>query len=499
MAGWGLVAFVVLLSGVLAYYGDVIGRKMGKKRLVIGRLRPRHTAAIMTAVFGMLGAAVAIGALLLVSEPVRKMLFEGERVRRDLDRMEREQTQLRRDLDSKQDELVRTQTDVRTEQNKVSAERKKVGIAQRDVASLRQLAQTLRNQATSIRGQLASVRRQLSTIKTEYERIKTEKDRVEAAKNYANTELNKINDRNLKLEAEIKEKETKANARIADLQKNIDELNRSFNELQEAFARQANSNREEMKTLRQEVDTARDALSDAKSELAATKAEIENLGDTAAISRIQPLIFSRDDELARLPVRSRLNAAEARAYLLAAMEQASASAKAAGAKPSTPSGSEAVLPERRGNNQKIVTAEEQIQTLTQRLVNVGQEQVILASAIFNSFQGEPVGLNIRILPNPVVYRKDQIIAETKIDGQMSQDLIVQAISRFLERELAPKARKDGMIPMMGTANPLGEFNQEDLFKLVAEIRSRPFTSRVKFVASQDTRAADRLKMEFRVS
>lgn len=499
MAGWGLVAFVVLLSGVLAYYGDVIGRKMGKKRLNLGRLRPRHTAALITALFGMLGAAVAIGALLLVSEPVRKMLFEGEQVRRELNTLEREKKSLRMDLDSKQTQLLDTQNEVKAEQNKVSEERKKVALAQKDVSGLRELAQTLRSQAGVVRAQLAGVRKQLGAIKTEYDRIKADKVRVEAAKDYANTELNKINDRNLKLEAEIKDKEAKANARIADLQKNIGELTKSFTDLQEAYARQANQNREEMKSLREEVDAARDALADAKGELSATKAEIEKLGGTAAISRIQPLIFSREDELARMAVRTRLNAAEARSYLLAVLDQASSTARSAGAKASVPGGAEAVIPERLGSNQKIVTADEQMQSLVQKLINVGQDQLILASAIFNSFQGEPVGLNIRILPNPIVYRKDQIIAETKIDGQMSQDQIVQAISRFLERELAPKARRDGIVPMVGRANPFGEFDQESLFKLVAEIRARPFTSRVKFVAVQDTRAGDRLKMEFRVS
>jgi len=70
------------------------------------------------------------------------------------------------------------------------------------------------------------------------------------------------------------------------------------------------------------------------------------------VTRTQPLNFARGDELARIPVRNRLSAAEAKSYLLALIGQASSLAKSNGAVPAA-SGSEAVLAPRDNGNRTI--------------------------------------------------------------------------------------------------------------------------------------------------
>ena len=66
-----VVVVLVLLSGVVAAVGDWLGRRLGKKRLRIGRLRPKHTAILTTAVAGMLITLTTILVLSLFSEQVR--------------------------------------------------------------------------------------------------------------------------------------------------------------------------------------------------------------------------------------------------------------------------------------------------------------------------------------------------------------------------------------------------------------------------------------------
>ena len=51
---WRLILTLVLLSGVLAYLGDVLGMRIGKRRISLFGLRPRDTSRVITAFTGIL-------------------------------------------------------------------------------------------------------------------------------------------------------------------------------------------------------------------------------------------------------------------------------------------------------------------------------------------------------------------------------------------------------------------------------------------------------------
>lgn len=61
---WFFILALIAVSGFIAWFGDLLGRKMGKKRLSIFGMRPRHTAIFMTTITGMIISAIAIGTLL---------------------------------------------------------------------------------------------------------------------------------------------------------------------------------------------------------------------------------------------------------------------------------------------------------------------------------------------------------------------------------------------------------------------------------------------------
>ena len=48
MHGVILIAVMILTGGAIAFIGDKLGTKIGKKRLSIFGLRPRHTSIIVT-------------------------------------------------------------------------------------------------------------------------------------------------------------------------------------------------------------------------------------------------------------------------------------------------------------------------------------------------------------------------------------------------------------------------------------------------------------------
>ena len=72
---WILIVFLIILGGLIAPFGDLLGTKIGKSRFSILKLRPKKTATIITILTGGFISAISIGLLLLVSEEFRQRLF----------------------------------------------------------------------------------------------------------------------------------------------------------------------------------------------------------------------------------------------------------------------------------------------------------------------------------------------------------------------------------------------------------------------------------------
>ncbi len=72
---WILIVFLILLGGLIAPFGDLLGTKIGKARFSILHLRPKKTATIVTIITGGFISAISIGLLILVSEEFRQRLF----------------------------------------------------------------------------------------------------------------------------------------------------------------------------------------------------------------------------------------------------------------------------------------------------------------------------------------------------------------------------------------------------------------------------------------
>ena len=72
---WILIVFLILLGGLIAPFGDILGTKIGKARFSILRLRPKKTATIITIITGGFISSISIGLLILVSEEFKQRLF----------------------------------------------------------------------------------------------------------------------------------------------------------------------------------------------------------------------------------------------------------------------------------------------------------------------------------------------------------------------------------------------------------------------------------------
>ncbi|MEK7375924.1 MAG: DUF3084 domain-containing protein [Candidatus Margulisiibacteriota bacterium] len=83
---FALQTLIILLAlgGAIAFIGDRIGHRIGKKRLSFFDLRPRYTAIVITVLSGALIAVFTGLILVSISSDVRIALFGLERLKTDI-------------------------------------------------------------------------------------------------------------------------------------------------------------------------------------------------------------------------------------------------------------------------------------------------------------------------------------------------------------------------------------------------------------------------------
>jgi uncharacterized protein (DUF3084 family) len=117
---WILIVFLILLGGLIAPFGDLLGTKIGKSRFSILKLRPKKTATIVTIITGGFISAISIGLLLLVSEEFRQRLFVDipflqktlDESKKALVPLQKERKKLEAKINNKEKQLNKLKSDV---------------------------------------------------------------------------------------------------------------------------------------------------------------------------------------------------------------------------------------------------------------------------------------------------------------------------------------------------------------------------------------------------
>ena len=87
---WRLILTLIIVSGVMAYLGDVLGMRIGKKRITLFGLRPRDTSRLITAITGMVISIAILVTMTVISENVRTALFSMKFIQGQLQSLTRE-------------------------------------------------------------------------------------------------------------------------------------------------------------------------------------------------------------------------------------------------------------------------------------------------------------------------------------------------------------------------------------------------------------------------
>ena len=121
MYGVFLILVLVLTGGGIAFIGDRLGTKIGKKRLSLFGLRPRHTSILVTIVTGFCITAVTFGIMAAVSENVRTALFGMEQLNASMHQTEARLAQATGDLTAANEQKEQAAADLAVSKKDVDA------------------------------------------------------------------------------------------------------------------------------------------------------------------------------------------------------------------------------------------------------------------------------------------------------------------------------------------------------------------------------------------
>ena len=204
MYGIALILFLSIMGGVIAFGGDRLGSKIGKKRLSILGLRPKHTSIVVTVITGALTVALTMSVLTIVSRDVRTALFGMEQLKTQLVSLSSEVEQKSAELVDSQDALAKQMAEYAELDVQIRKTTQELGRITRELAN-----------ATAERDRAAE---ELKKVQGDYSLAQTQLTTLEATKQELDRRVDDLTQSKETLETEVQELEAISNQLLAGLQ-----------------------------------------------------------------------------------------------------------------------------------------------------------------------------------------------------------------------------------------------------------------------------------------
>lgn len=198
MYGIILIFVLVVMGGIIAFIGDRLGTKVGKKKLSIFGLRPRHTSIIVTIVTGFFITAVTLGVVTLASENVRIALFGMEElnqqihdteqnllnVNKELAVMQEERRKNEQELQIARAELKKAEAASEQAQAEVEAVQHDLTISREQIAELSAVRDSLAAERSQLEEKIAALNEKQQLLERDVEKYTELAQRLNAGLNF---------------------------------------------------------------------------------------------------------------------------------------------------------------------------------------------------------------------------------------------------------------------------------------------------------------------------
>lgn len=174
MFGVKLILLLLVLSGFLAYLGDILGRRIGRKKLTLFGLRPKYTAIFMTVLTGVLITLFTLTAMTLLSENMNDALFRLDSIKKDLKGTKKLADMQKKELLVKTQQVDDVNRRIKSEKEKLSQVEEKLTTTSLEKLKVEKVYDEVKGQFFKTQGQLSSSKKMLLNIKASHNVLRGE-------------------------------------------------------------------------------------------------------------------------------------------------------------------------------------------------------------------------------------------------------------------------------------------------------------------------------------
>jgi uncharacterized protein (DUF3084 family) len=493
-----VVGLLVGMCGAIAYVGDLLGRRMGKKRLTLFGLRPRHTAVVFTVITGMVIAGLTLTVLFFASAGVRLAMTRGQQLVQSNRKLVRE----RRDLNKQRVRLY--------EQNQELG-RRATGLEQRN-AGLQAEGSRLRSETDRLTGRNRELHTKNQHLGSRNQQLEQRNIRLAGDNQQLATRNTRLVAENSSLTA-AKQRLARANRQLASTSTDLRSRNRRLltttNGLEEARDRAQRG-----------LTAALRELGMAKKELAQVQREQEKAillvqeyrerSERAAELETGQVIVTAGGELARRVITPGTPAAQVRRAIEELLNEADAEVARREAQVNL-GRSRGARPQRVQLAGQAESTGRLMETMVSRLMTESHSVngrppaypmpemhslVLRAVARANAAAGidEPVVVDVVGKVNMLAFRRGQEVASLEVPTASTTGQLLKTLVGFLQRQVRETAMSRSVLPDAG--GQVGEIDPEALLEVVAKVKRLPGSARIGAVAAQDVWSAGPLLLDF---
>jgi uncharacterized protein (DUF3084 family) len=177
---WTLIVSIIAGSAALAYLGDVLGLKYGKRRISLFGLRPKYTSRLITALTGVLISVAVLTVLSFFSQSVRTALFGMKVLQTQLSSLYVQLQNSRADSLEAQNELTETRLELTENRELLHATALSLDMTRFDLGALRNDRDILAREKSDLDAAVAFLREESEELRRDLDMMRLEEIAVQA-------------------------------------------------------------------------------------------------------------------------------------------------------------------------------------------------------------------------------------------------------------------------------------------------------------------------------
>ncbi len=305
-----LVLGVALIGGLIAWLGDSVGRRVGRKHLRLFGLRPKTTGLVVAISSGVLVALATVGTVSLLARSTVDNALKAPEMRLELEQLKRSIKSINSEyqdsknkymeiLDKsqlKQQEFERIRNELQARQDELSATTALNGRLDVRILGLETERNTLgtqiQNKTTELKRlglessqRIGTLRKELKTLETQRSESSKQILRLNTQRNQLQLRITTLGTERTQLENKVATAQTATSLALAQqrtLEITVGNLETTVNNLEagrkklEAQQSQLEAQRNQLQTERNQLQTERNGLQAERNQLGASVGQLEN-------------------------------------------------------------------------------------------------------------------------------------------------------------------------------------------------------------------------------